>query len=615
MDKMIGKILEGRYEIIEALGGGGMARVYRGQDRLLHRYVTIKILREQFASDGGFLTRFHKEAQAVASLSHPNVVSIYDVGQEDGLHYLIMEYVEGRSLKELIKERGFLPAQEAIDIALQICDALEHAHENGVIHRDIKPHNILITRNGRVKVTDFGIAQAVNEATMPYSGTMVGSVHYLAPEQARGGITGAAADIYSFGIVLYEMLTGDLPFHGETPVAVAIKHIQESPRPLREINPGAPPALERIVLRALEKEPERRYSSAAALRSELLAVKNALTEDTFATQVLPAVEAGDPPAAQGRPRRRPRVWAWALMILLFLGLAAAGLWAGFRYYLLVGETVVPPVVGLSESQAMDRLATAGLRGQVGSRQYNSEVPAGQVMAQDPGPGEQVRRGRVVILTVSQGTRLVTVPPVIGLTERDARLRLENEGFRVAADSLKAYHPSIPAGSVVEQNPPGNSKQPEGTEVRLIISKGPEPQLIPAPSLLGKTLAEAQQELAAAKLQQGTLTYQRSEEQFPGIVIDQDPRPGASVLQGSAVNLVVSQGPGPARKQLGITVPPALDDREHEIRIVVNDARGSSEVLNKKQEPGQQIQAVITYYGKGMLQVFRDGNLIYERDLP
>ncbi|WP_338825363.1 Serine/threonine-protein kinase PrkC [Moorella humiferrea] len=614
MDKMIGKILEGRYEILDELGGGGMARVYRGQDRLLHRFVTIKILREQFASDQDFLTRFQKEAQAVARLSHPNVVSIYDVGQEDGIHYLIMEYVEGRSLKEVISERGQLPPREAVDIALQICDALEHAHENGIIHRDIKPHNILITRNGRVKVTDFGIAQAASEATMAYGGTMIGSVHYLAPEQARGGLTGPAADIYSFGIVLYEMLTGELPFKGETPVAVAIKHIQETPRPPREINPDVPPALERIVMRALEKEPERRYPSAAALRSDLLAIKGALAEDTFATQVLPVVE-DDPPAPEGRPRRRPRVWAWVLTALVFLSLAGAGLWAGFRYYLMVGETVVPGVIGLNESQALDRLATAGLRGQVGSRQYSTEVPAGQVMAQEPAAGEKVRRGRIVVLTVSQGSRLVTVPSVIGLTERDARLRLENEGFRVAADSLKVYHPSIPQGSVVEQNPPGNSKQPEGTEVRLIISKGPEPQLIPAPSLIGKTLTEAQQELAAAKLQQGTITYQRSEEQFAGIVISQDPRPGASILQGSAVNLVVSQGPGPAQKQLGLTIPPAPDDKEHEIRVMVEDAKGSNEVLKRKQQPGQEIQAVITYYGKGTLRVLRDGNLIYERNLP
>lgn len=469
---MIGKVLEGRYEIVSELGGGGMARVYRGQDRLLNRNVTIKILREQYASDKEFLARFQREAQAVASLSHPNVVSIYDVGQEDDLHYLIMEYVEGRSLKDLISERAPLPPLEAIDISLQICDALEHAHENGVIHRDIKPHNILITRNGRVKVTDFGIAQAVSEVTMSQSGTMIGSVHYLAPEQARGGVIGATADIYSLGIVLYEMLTGDLPFHGETPVAVALKHLQENPRPVRELNPNVPPALERVVMRTLEKDPARRYPSAAALRSDLLAVRNALADATFATQVLPAIETPDPPSTLPKPRRRPRVWAWVLMALLFLGLAAAGLWAGFRYYLAVGETLVPSVVGLPEGQALEQLAAAGLRGQVIARQYDASVPAGQVMAQDPGPNQRVRRGRVVALTVSQGARLVRVPSVIGETERNARLILENANLKVAADTLKVYHPSIPAGSVVDQNPPANTQQPEGTEVRLIISKGP-----------------------------------------------------------------------------------------------------------------------------------------------
>lgn len=612
---MIGKILEGRYEIISELGGGGMARVYRGQDRLLNRSVTIKILREQYASDKEFLTRFQREAQAVASLSHPNVVSIYDVGQDDGLHYLIMEYVEGRSLKDLISERAPLPPLEAIDIALQICDALEHAHENGVIHRDIKPHNILITRNGRVKVTDFGIAQAVSEVTMSQSGNMIGSVHYLAPEQARGGVVGATADIYSLGIVLYEMLTGVLPFQGETPVAVAIKHLQESPRPLRDLNPNVPPALERIVMRSLEKDPSRRYPSAAALRSDLRAVKNALADASFATQVLPAVEAPDPPpATTPKPRRRPRVWAWVLVALLFLGLAAAGLWAGFRYYLAVGETQVPSVVGLPEGQALDQLAAAGLRGQVGDRQYDASIPAGQVMAQDPAANARVRRGRVVTLTVSQGKKLVRVPSVVGQTERNARLMLENANFKVAADTLKVYHPTIPAGSVVDQNPPADSQQPERTEVRLILSKGPEPQFTTVPKLVGSTLAEAQQKLQEAKLTQGTLTYQRSEDQFQDIIIAQDPREGTSVLQGSAINLVVSQGPGPVQKQVAVTIDPAPDDKDHEVRVVVTDAQGTNEVLKKKQKKGQQIQAVVNYFGKGKLQVFRDGNVIFQQDL-
>lgn len=609
---MIGKILEGRYEIISKLGGGGMARVYQGQDRLLHRHVTIKILREQYASDNDFLIRFEREAQAVAKLSHPNIVSIYDVGQEDGLHYLIMEYVEGSTLKALIADEAPLPSLQAIDIALQICDALEHAHENGVIHRDIKPHNILITRNGRVKVTDFGIAQAVNEATLSYNGMMVGSVHYLSPEQARGGITGAGADIYSFGIVLYEMLTGKLPFVGDTPVAVAIKHLQELPQPLREINAEIPSALESIVMRVLEKEPDRRYVSAADLRSDLEAVKRVLTEEDFATQELPAIN--NPPASPSQSRRRPRVWAWVLLILLFLGIATAGLWTGFRYFLLVGETQVPSVIGLTEGTALELLEAAGLRGKVGLRQHDVRIPAGQVMDQEPAANEQVRRGRLVTLTISEGVRMVKVPSVIGYTEREARLTIENAGFKVLSDSLKVFHPTIPAGSVVEQNPPGNSNQPESSEVRLIISKGTEPQLIPVPELVNLTLAEAQQKLAEAKLEQGAPTYRRSEEHFPNIIIEQEPRAGSSVLQGSSVNLVVSQGPGPDRREMDVNIPPAPDDETHVVRIIVNDARGSREELNRTQNPGQEIYAKITFFGQGSLQIFRDDNLIFERDL-
>ncbi|NLW07493.1 MAG: Stk1 family PASTA domain-containing Ser/Thr kinase [Clostridia bacterium] len=609
---MIGKILEGRYEIVSELGGGGMARVYRGQDRLLHRNVTIKILREQYASDKDFLSRFENEAKAVAKLSHPNVVSIYDVGQDNGLHYLIMEYVEGSTLKELVSKEAPLPPLQAIDIAQQICSALEHAHENDVIHRDIKPHNILITKNGRVKVTDFGIAQAVNEATMSYNGTMVGSVHYISPEQARGGVTGTAADIYSFGIVLYEMLTGQLPFQGDTPVAVAIKHLQELPRPLREINPDVPPVVERIVMRTLEKDPDRRYQSAVALHAELETVKRVLTEESFATRELPAIDASEINPAKAR---RPRVWAWIVLTLLFFGLAAAGLWSGFRYFLLVGETQVPSVVGMTEDKALELLEAAGLRGQVVARQYDNTIPAGEVMDQNPAAGEEVRRGRVVDLIVSRGSRMLDVPSVIGYTEREARLTLENAGFNVLSDSLKVFHPNIPAGSVVEQNPPGNSTQPEGTEVRLIISKGPEPQFVTVPKLVGHTLTEAQQLLAEAKLQQGALTYGRSEEHLPNVVIEQNPAAGTSVLQGSNVDIVVSQGPGPDKREMDVTIPPAPDDETHIVRIVISDARGSREELNQTQNPGQEVYARVTFYGQGSLQVFRDDELIFERALP
>ncbi|MGB9660640.1 MAG: Stk1 family PASTA domain-containing Ser/Thr kinase [Moorellaceae bacterium] len=611
---MIGKILDGRYEIKEALGGGGMALVYRGYDRLLHRSVTIKILREQFASDQDFVARFQQEARAVARLSHPNVVSIYDVGQEDGLHYLVMEYVEGRSLKEIIAERAPLPVSEVIEIALQICEALEHAHENGIIHRDIKPHNILITKQGRVKVTDFGIAQAVNESTMTYDGTMIGSVHYLAPEQARGEPTGAVADIYSLGVVLYEMVTGQLPFNGETPLAIALKHLQEEPRPPRDSNPEVPPALERIILRALAKDPARRYPNVGSLRADLRALRSVLADEDFATRELPAALAAEVPR-ENKSKRRPRVWAWALLILAFLALAAGGLWAGFRYYLAVGETVVPAVQGLPEAEALSRLAAAGLKGQVIGRKNDAEVPQGYVLSQDPQPGEQIKRSRPVLLVISLGPRLYEVPNVIGDPERVARTKLQNAKFNVAIDPNDVYHPTIAAGSVVSQDPPAGTSRPEGSTVRIVLSKGPQPKYISTPTLVGLTLLDAQQKLKDNGLQQGTVTYQRSEEQFAGIIIGQDPQPDTQILQGSAVNLTISQGPGPSRQEAVVTIEPAGDGKEHTIRILVTDAKGPHEEYNGVQKPDEKIIAVVPYYGKGKLQVFRDTEVIFEGQVP
>lgn len=612
---MIGKTLEGRYEIKEALGGGGMAQVYRGEDRLLHRSVTIKILREQFANDKDFIARFQQEARSVAKLSHPNVVSIYDVGQENGLHYLVMEYVEGRSLKEVIKERGCLPVPEALDIAIQICEALEHAHENGVIHRDIKPHNILITKHGRVKVTDFGIAQAMTEATLTYSGTLLGSVHYLAPEQARGEPAGITVDIYALGIVLYEMVTGEVPFQGDTPLAVALKHLQEEPRPPRELNPAVPPALERIILRALDKDPARRYPTAAALKADLRALRTMLEDDDFATKELPLlVQEKDPPPAPANVRR-PRIWAWVLVILTFLGLAAGGLWAGFRYYLIVGETVVPSVEGLTEEEALNKLAAAGLKGQVSARQNHPEVPPGRVIFQDPKPGEKIKRSRPVLLTISLGPRMHQVPNVVGYPERVARTTLQNEKFVVIVEPQGVYHPTIEAGSVVAQDPPGGTLRPEGSEVRLTLSKGPEPRYVRAPNLIGQNLTEAQQRLEESGLKLGTITYQRNEEHYAGVIVGQDPQPGTSILQGSPVNLVVSQGPGPTRQEAVVTVPPSSDGKEHRIRIVVIDAKGTHEEYNDVQKPGEKIVAVVPYYGKGKLQVFKDDQMILERTVP
>ncbi|EJW17525.1 serine/threonine-protein kinase PrkC [Paenibacillus alvei DSM 29] len=266
---MIGTILSGRYEIITRIGGGGMALVYKALDNLLNRYVAVKVLRQQFVHDEEFIRRFRREAQSAASLSHPNVVSIYDVGQEEDTHFIVMEYVEGHNLNEIILERAPLQVDESIRISTQICDALDHAHQNHIIHRDIKPHNILIGRNGRVKVTDFGIARAVTSSTITQTGSVVGSVHYFSPEHAKGVSTGEKSDLYSLGIVLYQMLTGQLPFLGESPISVALKHLQEPFDEPRAVNPHIPQSVENVILKSMRKNPAERYQSAAEMMRDL----------------------------------------------------------------------------------------------------------------------------------------------------------------------------------------------------------------------------------------------------------------------------------------------------------------------------------------------------------
>jgi serine/threonine-protein kinase len=266
---MVGRVLDDRYEIIEKIGGGGMALVYKARCRLLNRFVAIKVLRPEFIEDEEFVKKFRREAQSAASLSHPNIVGIYDVGTENNNYYIVMEYIKGQTLKELIKSKGTLGIEHATNIAIQICYALDHAHKNHIVHRDIKSHNILIREDNSVKVTDFGIARAVSSSTITNTGNVIGSVHYFSPEQARGGYTDEKSDIYSLGVVLYEMVTGRLPFEGDSPIAVALKHIQEEPIPPAKINPRVPKSIEAIILKCMEKEVSRRYNSAAEIINDL----------------------------------------------------------------------------------------------------------------------------------------------------------------------------------------------------------------------------------------------------------------------------------------------------------------------------------------------------------
>lgn len=618
---MIGKTLGGRYEIVEKIGGGGMAVVYRGRDKLLNRDVTIKVLREQFVNEEDFIKRFQREAQAVAKLSHPNIVSIYDVGREDNFHYLVMEYVEGQNLKEIIQNRAPLEPLEAIDYLIQILDALEHAHENQVIHRDIKPHNILVTKGGKVKVTDFGIAQAASAATLTYTGTVIGSVQYISPEQAKGETTGTAADIYSSGVVLYELLTGQLPFTGDTAISIALKHIQSDFTPPSELVRDIPPALEAIVIKAMNKDPKERFASAHEMRTALEKVRTVLAADLptqvmdVPTQILTTGEQrkSAKPKEQ-KINRKPKLTFW-ILLPVFLAVALGGFWLGMNRFFEAGEVEVPALEGKSLTEAEKILAQNNLKYEIGKQVYDDELPEGYIVKQSPKAGELIKRTRPIILDISLGPELKTVPGVIGLEERQATIELNNAGFEVSENKEEVYDEQYPAGVVIGQEPRPETKRPIGTEVKLTVSLGPKPKYITMPNLVGKTLTDAQAILEKHGLKLGNVTYEISYDYFSGEIIKQSVEEGRNILQGQKVDLVVSKGPGLAPKTASVDLRIENDGKQHQVQIVVIDATGTKTAYDSWHNPGDFIQIPVEYYGKGKLRVLQDGNVIHEEELP
>jgi len=589
---MIGTVLNGRYEILEKLGGGGMAVVYKARDVYLSRPVSLKVLRPQFSHDAEFLARFRREAQAVASLSHPNIVSLYDVGEDGDVRYLVMEYVEGVTLKDRIAEKGPLPPAEAVRIAVEILDALEHAHSRRVIHRDIKPHNILLDRFDKVKVTDFGIARALNGTTLVHTGNIVGSAYYFSPEQAQGRISDERSDLYSVGVVLYEMLTGRVPFQGESPVAVALKHVQEEPVPPSHINPQVPPGLDQVVARALAKDPSRRYQSAAEFRRDLLSV-----------------------GLGGRPRRpekmgvgRPALqvfFFWLGLLLVFLAALGFGIYLFHRWF-EVPTVRVPDVRREDLVVAQERLQAAGLRGEVVGHRFDSEVPANYVLEQDPPPGEEVKRGRKVELLLSRGPELVLVPGVVGKTRDEALVILENAGLK--GEETQAYDERVPAEVVISQRPAEGNRVGKGTTVSLVVSKGPPPPPFPMPDLRGQTQDEARRSLAAAGLRLGEVREELGS--YPrGQVAGQDPPPGTRVREGEVVNLVVSAGCARESRR----VYPVTE--EATVRVLLVDRAGERVLHEAPHVPGDQVEVIACWSGEvARIQIFYDGLLAGEEVL-
>ncbi len=555
---MAERILSARYELQELIGSGGMADVYRAHDQLLDRIVAVKILHAQFKNDAEFIEKFHREAKAAAGLSHANIVNIYDVGIERDDHYIVMEYVRGNTLKERIKEDGRIPVPEALRIAEEIAEALAHAHSNHLVHCDIKPHNILLTDMGHAKVADFGIARAVTESTMTYSGNIVGSVHYFSPEQAKGTIITPKSDVYSLGVVLYEMLTGELPFTGENPVTIAMKHLQEEPVPPRQICSDIPPVVEAIVMKAMSKDPGSRPES-SELVAELRQAQHigqgadGGAPDPFATQIMPQLQdipvVSRPYGYQGQeePEEQKKsgiskLFIAGLVLVLFLGFGV-GAFLSFGKFWSTEEVAVPDVVGKQMTLARQILEDDKLRVNV-AETYDAAVPAGQVVSQSPEAGSKVKAERLVTIYVSKGGEGVEIPDLKGLSKSSAMERLEKMGLKVGSVYEK-YSDDEP-GTVVAQDPRAGAKSSRGKSVDITVSRGPKSKKAAVPDVTGAALETARSSLAAKGFKVGNVT-KSSSEQAAGTVISQSPSAGSELEEGSAINLVIAEAASASSK--------------------------------------------------------------------
>ena len=558
---VIGKTIANRYEIISKTGVGGMATVYTAKDKVLNRNVAVKVLKDEFTTDDEFVKRFNSEALAAASLTHPNIVSIYDVGNEDGIYYIVMELVRGKTLKQIITEEGALPWKWSVNIAIQIASALEMAHKNNIVHRDIKPHNIIIKEDGVAKVTDFGIAKAVSNSTITAFGTTIGSVHYFSPEQAKGGYTDAKSDIYSLGVVMYEMLTGKVPFDADTSVSVALKHMQEKPVTPMEIKKTIPKAVNDIILKAMEKEPMARYQNATSMIRDLSrALKEPdgefVEEEDFDDGLTRRMDAitddmiKDSKVDNKKKKKKNKIAAFLeehpktkilfiILICIALFFASIGITSAIINATSPKEVQIPNLIGMTEEEAKAELKKHKLNYEKVEEDYNKDVEAGKIYEQSPtySANYKIKEKTTISVKVSKGTEKTTVPKVVGMTYDEAVAKLEEN--KLNAEKVEETSDTIKEGIVISQEVEANSTANAGDIIKIHVSIGTGKNQVAMPSVLGKTESEAKTILEGKKLIVN-VEYSEDTTKDNGTVLSQNIKSGENIDEGTEVTITVNK---------------------------------------------------------------------------
>ena len=628
-----GKLLGSRYEIIEKIGNGGMATVYKAIDKVLKRNVAVKILRDEFTTDEEFIKRFEAEAQSAARLTHANIVSIYDVGVDGNLYYIVMELIQGKTLKEIIiEERGPLPWKWSINVAIQIASALEMAHRNNIIHRDIKPHNIIITEDGVAKVTDFGIAKAVSNSTITSFGTTIGSVHYFSPEHARGGFTDAKSDIYSLGVVMYEMVTGRVPFDADTPVSVALKHMQEEPEEPIELNPNIPTSINKIIMKALQKDTTLRYQSATEMVTDLKKslkdpdgdfVEELEYDPTARTQVIDQDELRAEKQNNSKKGKKEskfksfiknhKVLSTLIGLILLFSLSLGGT-------LLVlnitnpKEVEMPNVVGLSKEEAQKEVEAAKLVFEIEKEEYDKDVPEGFVISQDPIYMEKfnkVKEGSSVKVIISKGQEKTTVPKVVGKEKEEAIKDLEDA--KLKAEVIEETSKKVEEGYVISQETDPETEVLAGDTVKIHVSIGTGIKQVDMVSVIGKSEADAKKAIEDLGLKVN-IVYDEDSSKDNGIVLKQSLDVGKTVDEGTTVTITVNKLAEMKQGTVNVNVKSILnytltEDEEGEekeelaqVKIVV----GNDTIYNeKKSKATTNISATFSAKGNVTIKVYID----------